>query len=216
MDDLGSKQMVNVVCHREYKGGHGDCRYPCGCSDSNYVIRRAGIQGLYGIEKMNTIILSALKYLAPYAGAMALGFSAAWYVQGIRIDASNNQTAEVKLEFSNYIAEAKQAQLNEQMIAAQQQKESGERYEILRLDLERSNASNDTYRRCISAGKCNGMRVSTNLCQTGTVQAATGTDATGSDTIPAAGIDAAVVNDCAKTTLQINQLQSDIKRQRGY
>lgn len=165
---------------------------------------------------MNPLLLSALKYIAPYAAAIAAGGAIAWYVQGYRIEAANNRTEAIRIDFERYVTAAQRAQYEASQLADQQRKVSGETYARLQADLERAISRNDVYSRCISAGKCNGLRIAADLCQTGAVQTAPRLDATGSDSIPPAGFDAPVVNDCAKTTLQLNQLQSDIEKQAGY
>ena len=165
---------------------------------------------------MIDLVMAALRYIAPYAAAFSVGMSVSWYIQGLRVDAANNRTEDVKREFRAYVLDAENAALNAKRNADIQREKASADYERLRGELGKSIKDAAVLHRCIAAGKCNGLRVADRLCKGGTVQAATGIDGSGSNTIPAAGNAPAVVDDCAITTLQLNQLQRDIASQDGY
>lgn len=157
-----------------------------------------------------------LRFAAPYAIAASVGFGAAWWVQGVRIDAAKNDTAEVQNAFLTYHNE-------QERLALEKEREQIRRQEATTKDwkekLDALKNDHEVYRRCVAAGRCGGLRpVSAAPGGHGIrLSAASGTDDSGADPVPAAGEPAPpVVLDCAETTLQLNILQADIEAQRGY
>ncbi len=157
-----------------------------------------------------------LRFAAPYAIAASVGFGAAWWVQGIRIDAAKNDTAEVQNAFLTYHNE-------QERLALEKEREQIRRQETTRKEwkekLDALNNDHEVYRRCVAAGRCGGMRaMPAATCGDGVRLSATGgVDGSGGGAVPAAGEPAPqVVIDCAKVQLKLNALQSDIERQRGY
>lgn len=156
---------------------------------------------------------SLLRAAAPYAIAAAVGFGAAWWLQGVRLDAERNATAKVQTDFDNWKVEQQRLKNEADAKAEQRRKETQDewiaKYEQLRRDGE-------AYRRCVAAGKCGGLRV-VPACPRGAdsgVPAPERTDAPGADAVPPAGESAPpVIEDCAMTTLMLNQLQADIEKQ---
>ena len=173
---------------------------------------------------MAALLLNFLKAWWPQISAIcitfSLGFTAAWQVQGLRIDAVNNDKEELRLEFDSwrYSLQQQEADLATQRATIRQTESI--KYEELKNELEKQIKSGDTYRRCVAAGKC-GVRVqhvqTGSTCTINSVQTSNGTDATSTDTIPIAGDSTAeVVADCARTTLQLNMLQESKTNQPGY
>lgn len=150
-----------------------------------------------------TALLPLLRFIAPYLIAAGVGFSGAWYVQGVRLDAAHNEFAAYKTEQQRLINEATAK-------ADKQREESADEY---RKNVAKLKADGEVFRRCVAAGKCGGL----SGVPGGSgikLSASGGIDATGTDTIPAAGGSTPqVLIDCAATTLQLNSLQSDIEKQ---
>ena len=162
---------------------------------------------------MNPLALTILKRLIPFAIAAALGFSAAWYIQGLRITAA-------KQDFTTYVQQIRQEAQDAKDEADRQREQAQRDYAAASKQLEDALARGDALSRCIAAGKCRGMPKQP-VCagsSAAPVQAPTGVDGASADAVFAAASVAneGVIADCARTTLQINQLQADIKAQAGY
>ena len=162
------------------------------------------------------MFLTLLKPFLPYIGvaiaAFSLGFGGAWKIQGLNVTA-------VEQEFTTYRQTQTSLIQAEKDRATLQREKAGKDYEKLSNILNDEINSHVVYQRCVAAGKC-GVRVRTVSSCTGIhLPAATGTDETRPDAISliarAAEADP-VVNDCAVTTLMLNQIQMDIENQPGY
>ena len=162
---------------------------------------------------MNPLALTILKRLIPFAIAAALGFSAAWYIQGLRITAA-------KQDFTTYVQQIRQEAQDAKDEADRQREQAQRDYATASQQLEDALARGDALSRCIAAGKCRGMPKQP-VCagsSAAPVQAPTGVDDASADAVFAAAsvADEGVIADCARTTLQINQLQQSIRLQAGY
>ena len=158
-----------------------------------------------------TAILLFLRTAWPYLLAMAVGATAAWQVQSIRVSSAKRDTAEVRRAFDDYKTEQKRLLVEAGERAEKRREETikdwSEKYAKLQKD-------NQIYRRCVAAGKCGAVRVpilSGSACDK--LPTAGRTDAASADAIPAAGDIPEVLKDCAITTLILNSLQADIERQ---
>ncbi|TXH57178.1 MAG: hypothetical protein E6Q97_04755 [Desulfurellales bacterium] len=155
--------------------------------------------------------LTMVRFILPYAVFSLVGFVAAWQLQGVRVDAAKNELAEYKTE--------QQRLKNEAEIAAEKRrKETANEYQT---KLDALEADHDTYKRCVAAGKCGARVVRLPNLPNGAgvrVSPPGRTDADRPDAVPVAGEvaeGAEVLKDCARTTLQLNQLQDDIEKQSG-
>lgn len=153
--------------------------------------------------------LTMVRFILPYAVFSLVGFVAAWQLQGVRLDAAKNELAEYKTE--------QQRLKNEAEIAAEKRrKETANDYQT---KLDQLDADHETYRRCVAAGKCGArvIRVPVMPDSAGLrVPPPGGSAEARADAVPVAGEVAAedgILKDCARTTLQLNQLQADIEKQ---
>ena len=153
--------------------------------------------------------LTMVRFILPYAVFSLVGFVAAWQLQGIRLDAAKNELAEYKTEQQRLKNEA-------DLAAEKRRKETANDYQT---KLDALEADHDTYKRCVAAGKC-GARVIRlpNLPDSAglRIPAPGGSAEASPDAVPAAGEVAAedgILKDCARTTLQLNQLKADIEKQ---
>lgn len=146
-------------------------------------------------------------WVTPATTAIA-GFVLAWMVQSARL-------TEAELDHEKYVVELKRKAV-EEIAAADKQREETSREFAKRI--AQVKADGDAFRRCVAAGKC-GVRepLPGTTCTGPEVQPAGGADAAGADAIPSPGVASAaamsVVNDCAVTTLMLNELQADITKQ---
>lgn len=160
-----------------------------------------------------------LLLLATFGLGFSTGGSFSWYVQSVRLDKANVAKEKVEQEFSKYRIDQQTAFLKLEEKNRANAKESGRMFEAQKKELEKANKSGETYKRCVTAGKCDGLRVKPNLsCATNnSVQTNAGTDEGGSDAISViGGSTPPVVIDCSETTLTLNRLQSAIEGQPGY
>lgn len=155
--------------------------------------------------------LPLLRLIAPYAIIFAIGFGAAWQVQGLRVTAA-------KQDLTDYKQAQVQALIEAEKEAERRRKETADDYQA---KLDAIGKDHETYKRCVAAGKC-GARVVRVPVMPGSsglrVPAPGGSDEARPEPVPAAGEVAAedgVLKDCARTTLQLNQLQEDIEKQWG-
>ena len=162
------------------------------------------------------MFLTLLKPFLPYVGvalvAFSLGFGGAWKIQGLNITAVEQEFTEYQQTQTRLIQEEKDR-------ADLQREKAGKDYEKLSNILDDEINNHVVYQRCVAAGKC-GVRVCTVSSCTGLrLPASAGTDETRLDAVPSsagAAEEDPVINDCAITTLMLNQLQSDIENQPGY
>lgn len=138
---------------------------------------------------------------APYLIAAALafgsGFSAAWYLQGVRLTSARNDLVEYKVQIADNVR-------HEQEVAQKQQTETANAWA---RNLEAIRADNDGLRRCIAAGKCRGLPV-VPVCGPALKLPASGRpDETG-----AYAVSDALIKDCQVTTGMLNALQADIEK----
>ena len=169
---------------------------------------------------MNPIVPGLLKRLIPFAIAAAIGFGMAWFIQGLRVTAAKQETVDAKQDFTTFVQKVRQEGQDAKDQADRQRDQAQRDYAAASKQLEDAIARGDALSRCIAAGKCRGMPKQP-VCadsSTASLQAPIGVDEAGADAVFAAAsvADEGVIADCARTTLQINQLQADIKAQAGY
>lgn len=152
---------------------------------------------------MNPLVIQFFRCLLPYAVALGLGFSAAFYIQGIRIQA-------VKNEFNAYKTEQQRLKNEAEIAAEKRRKETADEYE---RKLKELGSAYDGYRRCVALGKCNGLQSMPGGAGSG-ISTPGGANANSTNPVPAAGgVAPEVIGDCMNTTLQLNELQRDIEKQ---
>jgi len=139
---------------------------------------------------MNPLILEAFKRAIPYVIFAGMGFMAAWYIQGLRITSA-------KQEFTDFKQDLRKKQQDEK---DRQTKINEETTDAWHKNLD---ALHDYYRKRMLPSAGSGGN--------GLSKPSGGTDASGQDAIPAP---ARVAEDAAETTLQLNQLQDWVNRQR--
>ena len=156
------------------------------------------------------------RFVVPYVVCVAVGFGMAWKVQGLRVDALKMDVKEEEQKLTDYKNDQVHLKLEAETEAERRRKETANEWTKRLGQLE---ADHDTYRRCVAVGKCGAriIRVPDMPDSAGVRVPPTGRpDAAGPDAIPAAGEvaeGAEVLKDCARTTLQLNQLQDDIEKQ---
>ena len=152
--------------------------------------------------------LTILRWIVPYAICAAVGFSTAWMVQGLRIDSLKGDVAKEKQKLIDYRNKQREAEILAAQEAEKRRKETIDEYA---KKLEVLGKDHDAYKRCVAAGKCGArvVRVRDILPSSGEsgIRAPGRIDAASADTVSAPG------TDCARTTLQLNQLQLDIEKQ---
>lgn len=157
------------------------------------------------IEKIsgNPVVLIVL-----LIAAFVAGVSSAWWVQGLRITA-------VKQEHKDFVQSMKDQEIANAEAAERQREESDKKYAELERKLNDEIKSGIVFKRCVAAGKC-GMQP-TSCRPSIRLPTASEPDATSADSI-LAGLTGStgIVEDCAVTTLMLNQLQADIEGQPGY
>lgn len=159
-----------------------------------------------------------LRLIGPYVLAGSVGFGMAWWVQGVRLDASRNETAEVQNAFLTYHNRQIEIALEKERAQQARQVETDKQW---KENLDVLGKDRDVYRRCVLAGKCGGLRNNVPAAEPAgngvRVPAAGGPDAAGGGPVPAPGEPAPqVILDCARVQLRLNTLQGDIERQPGY
>lgn len=167
---------------------------------------------LIGMVTGNPYVLLGV-VLGAFVLGGATGGSAAWWIQGLRITAAEQ-------EHTAYVQEQKRIFQEALDVSDQKREQASAAYERTSNDLQKAISDGDVYRRCVAAGKC-GVRVLKPTACAPSIRLPTpaGTDETRSDAIPSsagAAEEDPVVNDCAITTLMLNQLQADIEQQAGY
>ena len=162
---------------------------------------------------MLTLLKPFLPYIAVAIVAFSTGFGGAWKVQGLRITSVEQAFTEFKQEQVRIYQEAQDA-------ADEQRVKAAEAFAAKSADLAKAIEDGDVYRRCVDAGKCGVRVLKQPTCTPGIRLPATdsahdpGTDAI--SLIARATEEDPVVNDCAVTTLMLNQIQTDIENQPGY
>lgn len=160
--------------------------------------------------------LTILRFALPYAISAALGFGVAWGIQGHRLDAAKADVAKEAQKLDDFKNEIRALAMQEAEEAEKRREETANEYA---KKIEALGKDHDAYKRCVAAGKCGARTVrmpNISVCASAGVSAPGGTDGASTDTIPAPGTVAAqdeVITDCARTTLQLNQLQIDIEKQ---
>lgn len=156
---------------------------------------------------ISKIVGSPYVLIALLIAAFFAGGSASWWVQGLRITA-------VKQEHTEFVQSLKDQEQVAREEADKQREEASKEYAKLKGKLDDEIKSGIVFKRCVAAGKCGVC--STSIGQAIRLPTASGIDATSADSILAGLTGSTVAEDCAVTTLMINQLQSDIENQKGY
>lgn len=169
---------------------------------------------------MNPIVPGLLKRLIPFAIAASIGFGMAWFIQGLRVTAAKQETVDAKQDFTTFVQKVRQEGQDAKDQADRQREQAERDYAAASKQLEDALARGDALSRCIAAGKCRGMPKQP-VCASGSTASLSPpirVDEASADAVFAAAsvADEGVIADCARTTLQINQLQADIKAQAGY
>lgn len=169
---------------------------------------------------MNAALIELLKRLIPFAIAAAIGFGIAWAIQGLRVTAAQQETVDAKQDFTTFVQKVRQEGQDAKDQADRQRDQAQRDYATASKELEDAIARGDALSRCIVAGKCRGMPKQP-VCASGSTASLSTTvrvDEASADAIFAAAsvADEGVIADCARTTLQINQLQASIASQDGY
>lgn len=154
--------------------------------------------------------------LAVFAFGVATGGSAAWYAQGLRLTHAEQEFTGYKQEQTRINQEAKDN-------ADHERAQASKKYDAARAELAGAVESGEIYRRCVAAGKCGARTVRVPVSPTCAggfrLPTAVRSDEAGTDAVPTVASPAEeipVINDCAVTTLMINQLQEAIEAQAGY
>ena len=158
------------------------------------------------------LALTVLRSVLPYAIVASVGFAGAWWLQDLRVTAARQEFTQYKQDQKDAVQAAKDKAEQDRV---QQEKEYADERKTLLTQIE----AGEAFRRCVAAGKC-GVR-------NNPVPAGSGISATATDSAHDPGTDAIslisrateedpVVNDCAVTTLMLNQLQTDISNQLGF
>ena len=169
---------------------------------------------------MSPFALALLKRLIPFAIAAVIGFGMAWAIQGLRITAAEQEVTAAEQAHKDYVQQLTQESQDAKAEADRQRDQAQRDYAAASKQLEDAIARGDALSRCIAAGKCRGMPKQP-VCASGStapVSPAAGVDDASADAVFAAAsvADEGVIADCARTTLQINRLQANIKAQKGY
>ena len=169
---------------------------------------------------MSPFALALLKRLIPFAIAAVIGFGMAWAIQGLRITAAEQEVTAAEQAHKDYVQQLTQESQDAKAEADRQREQAQRNYATASQQLEDAIARGDALSRCIAAGKCRGMPKQP-VCAGGATARLSpplGVDEASADAVFAAAsvADEGVIADCARTTLQINQLQADIKAQAGY
>ena len=169
---------------------------------------------------MSPIVFALLKRLLPFVIAAAIGFGLAWSLQGLRLTAVEQEVIAAEQAHKEYVQQLTQEAQDAKDEADRQRDQAQRDYAAASKQLEDAIARGDALSRCIAAGKCRGMPKQPVCAGSSTpgLQAPSGIDDSSADAVFAAAsvADEGVIADCARTTLQINQLQADIKAQAGY
>lgn len=162
---------------------------------------------------MMTLLKPFLPYIAVALVAFSAGFGGAWKVQGVRITSVEQAFTEFKQEQVRIYQEAQDA-------ADEQRVKAAEAFAAKSEDLAKAIEAGDVMRRCIAAGKCSVRVLKQPTCAAGIrLPAADSPPSPSANAVLAidrAAEEDPVVNDCAITTLMLNQLQTDIENQPGY
>jgi hypothetical protein len=136
---------------------------------------------------MNPMVIQFFKWAAPYGVVFGLGFCAAWYVQGLRVQS------------------AKQELVAHKQAATTQRQQEKDRTDKLQEDIANDwNENLLALRKCYESGRC-GLRPSAGGMPSGGISApAIRIDGTPGDDLPTP---ARIVRDCAEETLKLIQLQ---------
>jgi hypothetical protein len=135
----------------------------------------------------NPTVIQFFRWAAPYGVVFGLGFCAAWYIQGLRIQS------------------AKQELVAHKQAATAQKQEEQAKHQKLNEETANDWIKNlEALHQCYRSGRC-GVRPSAGGMPSGGISApAKQPDAASANTVPAAD---RVAADCAETTLNLNMLQ---------
>jgi hypothetical protein len=173
----------------------------------------------------------AIRATWPYLLSAGIGFSAAWWLQGLNVTAAENDRDKITNQFTAYRVE-QQRLTNEAITKADQQRQ--ETADAWAKNLEQILKDKGAYERCVAAGRCGPVqRVCVALpvsrpaaagvaepispprqpdgAGAGTIPAPAGT-ATSADESAVAGL----IADCKQAIGMANGLQADIESQPGY
>ena len=169
---------------------------------------------------MSPFALALLKRLIPFAIAAVIGFGMARAIQGLRITAAEQEVTAAEQAHKDYVQQLTQESQDAKAEADRQRDQAQRDYAAASKQLEDAIARGDALSRCIAAGKCRGMPkqpVCASSAAAG-ISAPSGVDDASPDAVFAAArvADEGVIADCARTTLEINQLQRAVKSQPGY
>lgn len=136
---------------------------------------------------MNPMVIQFFRWAAPYGVVFGLGFCAAWYIQGLRIQSAKQELVAYK-----------------QAATAQKQ---AEKDRTDKLNEETSNdwlKNLDALHQCYKSGRC-GVRPGAGGMPSGGISAPSGSlNGTPGDDLPTP---ARIVRDCAEETLKLIHLQ---------
>lgn len=150
-------------------------------------------------------------------GAFAFGGSLAWWAQGLRLTAAEQ-------EFTAYKQAVKEQELRHRAAEDQRRQDAAIEYAAQQGALNHEIEQGIVYRRCVAAGKCGARVLQSTTCSASLRLPAVGGDhGAGADPVPLgrestteSGEGPPVVSDCAITTLRLNRLQLEIEGQEGY
>lgn len=168
---------------------------------------------------MEVLTLALLRRAIPFVIAVGVGFSAAWFIQGVRVTDAKNATVAADQALTTYKQAQVQAALDAKDLADKAREESAKIYATMSEALNDQIKSGEVYKRCVAAGKCGVVRYMS--CAAGIrLPASGGGNDSSADTVPAgqetATADYQLANDCAIATLRANRLQLGIAGQPGY
>lgn len=166
---------------------------------------------LLGMITGNPFVLLWIVLGAFAAGAATCG-SAAWWAQGLNVTAEEQKFTKYQQTQTALIQAEKDR-------ATLQREKAGQDYEKLSSILNDEINQHVVLQRCVSAGKCGVRNKPVPSCTGIRLPTAGQSDDAGADAISliaSAAEESPVVNDCAVTTLMLNQLQHDIENQPGY
>lgn len=158
--------------------------------------------------------LTIARFAVPYALCIALGFGMAWKIQGVRVEALKSDVKAEAQKLTDYKLSQEAAKIAAEKEAEKRRKETADEYQS---KLDKLAQDHEIFRRCVAAGKCGAVRVPIlpHGANSG-ISPPQRPDADRPGSIPVAGSiaeEAEVLRDCARTTLQLNQLQEDIEKQ---
>lgn len=169
------------------------------------------------MTKLIEFVLEGLKLLWPYLLAGAIGFSAAWWIQGVNVGRAENAKTAAESALKDYQTEQVRLAAEKVMADDKRREQTEKEYKDEKAKLQADLAAGNAFRRCIASGKCGGMRgvVSDPGGSAGLkLPPVSGANGASKGAVPATGGTAPqVISDCAADVLQLNKLQADIEKQ---